>query len=276
MKNEIDIIEKLINKEYKEIKIDDTGGNSRAYIIDGGKIIFKFPRNNKVTYDNEAKILTIINTIKTDVKIQKVGWRSKDNTYFGLHGVTGASICNADLNPRQKRQVGKKVGKFLKKLHNINTDCVPSLSLSQEIKAWQERFLSYKEIIDTHLNLNMQKKLNKLMFEDMPKELNNLGEDIVFCHGDLGDNNILIDKDNVGIIDFNESGYFDRAADFMDICDDEILRYILDSYGASDVLRKKIQMRRRIRPVIALLFHINKNDKKGIEDSLNQIIASLS
>ena len=276
MNNEKDIIEKLIGSRYHEITTDDTGGNSRAYIIDGGKIVFKFPRNDQVTYDNEARILQTINKIKTNVKLQKVGWQSNDNKYIGILGVTGKSINNSQLKSEQKRHIGEKVGKFLKELHKIKTDLVPSLSLSEEIKAWQERYLSYKEIINPHLNPNMQKMLNKLMLQDMPRDLNNLGEDMVFCHGDLGDNNIFIDKDEVGIIDFNESGYLDRAADFMDISDDEILRYILDSYGADDILRKKVQIRRKIRPVIALPFYISKGDKLKVKKAINKIIINLS
>ena len=265
-------MEKLIGKKYHEIKTDDTGGNSRAYIIDGGKIVFKFPRNDQVTYDNEIKILQTINGIRTGVNLQKVGWLSNDNKYIGLLGVTGKSISCGQLKSEQKRQIGEKIGIFLKELHKIKTDCVPNLALSEEINAWQKRYLGYKDIITPHLDTNMRDKLNKLMLEDMPKELNKLGEDMVFCHGDLGDSNIFINEEKVGIIDFNESGYFDRAADFMDIRDDEILSHMLDSYEADDILRKKVQIRRTIRPVIALRCYILKEDESEIKNTINQIM----
>ncbi len=75
----------------------------------------------------------------------------------------------------------------------------------------------------------------------------------MFSHGDLGDGNIYIDENGqVGVIDFNESGYLDEAADFMDIMDADICGAMLDRYGADETLRRKVEIRRAVRPMFVI------------------------
>lgn len=43
--NELIIVKRLTGVEDNRIDVSETGWTSRVYIIDGGKIVFKFPRN---------------------------------------------------------------------------------------------------------------------------------------------------------------------------------------------------------------------------------------
>ena len=66
----------------------------------------------------------------------------------------------------------------------------------------------------------------------------------------------------MGIIDFNESCYPDEAADFMDVGDERICAEMPEQYGADAVLRRKVAIRRRGRPLVVqpYLRHGRKNE----------------
>lgn len=96
-------------------------------------------------------------------------------------------------------------------------------------------------------------RLDKIFLQIAPEKLNQLGEKLVFSHGDLGDGNILIDKvGKVGIIDFSEMYYLDEAADFMDVSSDDLRKLMLNYYDADDTLRKKVRIRVLLRPLFVL------------------------
>ena len=265
-------IVKQLTGETGGIIFSDTGGQSRAYVIDGGRIVFKFPRFSSVKYDNEIKILDAVNQIDSPLARQKVGWKSPNGEYVGLYGVVGNPIANIELSDGQADQIGAQIGEFLRKLHALKVDDAYRLPLADEIKTLQnERYLAYKDFFATRLTTDERQKLDDLMMKEMPKTLLKLGEDLVFSHGDMGDNNIyLAENGNAGIIDFTESGYLDRAADFMDLRNERVLSAMLDAYGADDVLRAKIAMRRKIRPVVHLLFSVLKNDQANIAKLIEQ------
>ena len=95
--------------------------------------------------------------------------------------------------------------------------------------------------------------MHHFIYSVVPEKLSSLGEKMVFSHGDLGMGNILVDdSDKIGIIDFSESVYLDEAADFMDIEDNKLREEILSSYGADDILREKVTIRRAVRPMFAI------------------------
>ncbi len=99
------------------------------------------------------------------------------------------------------------------------------------------------------------------MFEAVPKELIRLGEKLIFSHGDLGDGNILVDKNGkVGIIDFSEILYLDEAADFMDVSSNELREQMLDTYGADDILKEKVALRVLTRPLFVLGDYIKRGN----------------
>lgn len=68
------------------------------------------------------------------------------------------------------------------------------------------------------------KHIDELFLSVASNRIKELGKDIVFCHGDFGYNNILLDKDlSAGVIDFGDAGLNDRSIDFVDFDDETVL-----------------------------------------------------
>ncbi len=273
--NHYDIIEKLTGRSKEEILFSDNGFLSYGYIIGDGEIIFKFKKNSSVSYKNEVELLNFLNGQNFNINLQKVAFISPDDSYVGLYGVKGVCIENKELSDKTKRLIGIQIGEFLKKLHSLRPDCNNHYSLQFEITAWQERFLKSMDIIKRYFTGSEMEKLKIIMLKTAPDKLLALGEKAVFSHADLGEGNIFLDSNGtVGVIDFNESGYADEAADFMDIEDDTICESALTSYGADEALREKVRLRRLIRPLFIVETYAIRGDDaviKCIEQIKNSI-----
>ena len=272
---EVKTIEKLLGSNH-EIVFSDAGHASRAYIIDDGRIVFKFPRSPEVSYHNEITALNAVNALVTDMGLQRVGWTERSSNYLGLYGVTGKAIKNLELSSAQKRSIGGRIGCFLRALHRLEVPGAPVCPLADEIKALQERYLLHRDFTDANMTAAECARLHELMMVEAPSVLMELGGDRVFAHGDLSGNNIFLDKNGkAGLIDFAESGYLDRAADFMDIGDREISEAMLEAYGADDTLIQKISIRQRIRPAAILIYYRQKDDYAGSMRTVEKIRANL-
>ncbi len=257
------IIQSLIGNNHK-IKVKEDGFISRGFVIDNGKLVFKFPRRADVSYETEIDNLNYINSLKLGVNLQKVG-------------VIGNSLEEVKLSEDEQRAIGKQLGLFLKKLHKIKERNGMPCTLKTEIEAWQNRVKFVKDFISKTFSEKEQEIINILMFEYMPSKLNRLGENLVFSHGDLGDGNVFVDdKLKVGIIDFNESGLLDEAGDFMDISSDIIREEMLNAYGANQNLREKVEIRRDIRSLIVLKPYLTRNNPQVISELVGNIRQTLS
>jgi len=264
--NHYDIIEKLTGRSKEEIVFSDNGFLSYGYIIGDGEIIFKFKKNSSVSYKNEVELLNFLNGQNFNINLQKVAYVSPDDSFVGIYGVKGVCIENKELSPEAKTEIGKSLGEFLKKLHSLKPDCNNRYSLQFEITAWQERFLKSMDIIKRYFTGTEMEKLKSFMLETASGKLLALGEKAVFSHADLGEGNIFLDSNGtVGVIDFNESGYADEAADFMDIEDDTICESALTSYGADEVLREKVRLRRLIRPLFVVETYAIRGDEAAVK-----------
>lgn len=259
--NHYELIESLTSVKQEEIAFSDNGFLSYGYIIGDGEIIFKFKKNPSVSYTNEIELLNYLNAQDFNINLQKVAYVSPDDSYVGLYGVKGFCIENKELSEEIKASIGTQTGAFLKKLHILNPETNNLCSLSFELSAWQERFEKSLSVISRYFTEKETEALKRFMLEEVPEKLLSLGERYVFSHADLGEGNIFLDSGNkVGVIDFNESGYADEAADFMDIEDDTICEYALESYGADEVLREKVKIRRLLRPLFVIETYAVRGD----------------
>jgi hypothetical protein len=88
----------------------------------------------------------------------------------------------------------------------------------------------------------------------------------------LTDNNIFLGQDGqVGVIDFGDVAYADVSRDFIDFPDDEMLFAALESYGADDLLTQKVAFRRKIVPIMGLVFYEVKGEFDNIEKNIAKI-----
>ena len=260
---ELQIVSNLTGVAPEKIKFSDDGFLSRGYVIDNGRIVFKFKRNSDVSYNNEIKMLDFVNSLNLNVHLQKVGWTSEDDSYLGIYGVIGRSLESIELTDDDSKKYGKQIGSFLQKLHSVEYQDAEELSVNEEIQAWQERFEKSKDLLSHYFKDEEIEKMNNFVYSTAPARLSSLGENMVFSHGDLGMGNIFVDDNGkIGIIDFSESIYLDEAADFMDIEDDELCKEILDSYNADDILKEKAAIRRTFRPMFVIGTYRNRPENE--------------
>ena len=276
IEEQLSVIQSLIGENHK-IKVKEDGFISRGFVVDNGKLVFKFPRRADVGYETEIDNLKYINSLDLGVNLQKVAFSSEINEYLGIYGVIGNSLEEIKLSEDEQRKVGKQLGLFLKKLHQIKQHNGMPCTLKDEIEAWQNRVKFVDDFITKTFSEREQEIINALMFEYMPNKLNKLGENLVFSHGDLGDGNVFVDdKLKVGVIDFNESGLLDEAGDFMDISSDIIKEEMLNAYGATPDLREKVEIRRDIRSLIVLQPYLTRNNPQVIDELVSNIRQTLT
>ena len=253
IEEELQIISNLTGVNKDSIKFSDDGFLSRGYVIDNGRIVFKFKKQPDVSYKNEIKMLNFLNSLGLNINLQKVGWVSEDDSYLGIYGVIGKSLESVNLTDDKRKIYGEQIGSFLKKLHSIDYNETEKISVKEEVSAWQNRYEKSKDIISRYFTNEEIKRMDNFIYSFAPEKLASLGEKMVLSHGDLGLGNIFVgDNDKIGIIDFSESIYLDEAADFMDIEDDKLCAEILNSYEADDALREKVLIRRAIRPMFVI------------------------
>lgn len=253
IQDEIGIVRQLTGAEGNSIQLSDDGFLSRGYVVDGGRMVFKFKRSPDVSYKNEIRILNYINTLNLGINLQRVGWKPEDDSYLGLYGILGQPLTKLNMTPAQKQDAGRQLGLFLKKLHAAKPEGGIVFGLEDEIRAWGERFILGKPVLEKYFSAEELWRISEFILREAPDELRALGENLVFSHSDLGDGNILVDDSGrIGVIDFNSAGLLDEAADFMDIGDDGLLEEMLLYYGANETLRKKVSLRRSLRPMFVI------------------------
>lgn len=253
IEEELQLVTKLTGVSSDKVSFSDNGFLSRGYIIENGRIVFKFKKWPEITYKNEIKMLNFVNSLNLDINLQKVGWISKEDSYLGIYGIIGDCLKGLTISDEQYKNYGTQIGNFLKDLHKTNFKEAETFPIKQEITAWQERYERSKDILSEYFSPEEIKKMDEFIYTILPKELLALGEKLVFSHGDLGLGNIFVDKnDKIGIIDFSESVYLDESADFMDMEDDRLLKEALDAYGADNVLRQKVTLRRAVHPMFVI------------------------
>lgn len=257
MNYEIERVKELTGASESQIMLHDDGYWSRAYVVNNGELVVKFPKHDTVNYKNEAKFLNFINTINVPINTQKLKWLAEDNHCIAIWGVKGIPLSKlGNFTIQQKQSIGKQIGVFLKQLHSIKTDC-PGQNLDDELIEYKTNYKDCADFYATHFSHEEQQTLDYLMYDYLPTTRKKLGENIVFSHADIFEPNILLDDDGiVGIIDWSNAGCFDEAADFC--VEDETLRgFILDYYNASETLRKKVEIKYDMSTIICPQYGIS-------------------
>lgn len=247
MTEELQIVSSLTGVAPQDIEFSDEGFLSRGYIIDGGRIVFKFKKWPEISYQNEIKVLNFISSLNLGASLQRAGWTSDKDEYLGLYGIVGKTIKNDSAG------FGEQIGNFLKNLHTVKFPEANVVPLEKEFAIWADRFSRSKDVLSRYFSAEEIAKMEEYVTVTAPKELVSLGENPVFSHGDFCLGNIFADATGkIGIIDFSEAAYMDEAADFMDMEDDELCDKALDAYGANDVLRQKVAIRRAAHPMFTI------------------------
>ena len=241
--NELAKVRELTGAAEEQIALHDDGYWSRAYVVDGGEFVVKFPKHEETSYEDEARFLHLLNAAAFPVNMQKVKWLSGDRRCIAVYGVKGTPLTKTgNLTVQQKKSIGGQIAAFLKLLHSLDTD-FGGQTLEAELFEYQKMYRDCADFYERHFTLDERRVLDVLMHVYLPSARKDLGEKLVFCHADIWEPNILLDSNGrVGVIDCGNAGYYDEAADFG--MEDGVLRgFILDHYGAGEALRKKVELK---------------------------------
>ncbi|MCL2766289.1 MAG: aminoglycoside phosphotransferase family protein, partial [Peptococcaceae bacterium] len=220
IKDELEIVKRLTGvDDMNRIIINEIGWTSRTYIIDGGKIVFKFPRNAKFREEcqHEITALKLIKKQTFNLSIPILNWTTEDNSYFGFYGVLGRPLREVidSLSDEKKIEIGTQIGIFLRQLHEIVV-CgdIKTQTLEEQALEYQNWYRKGRYLLTDYFNEAELQRIEEFFTHEVPNCMVGANE-LVFCHGDLDYNNTLIDSETqVGIIDFGDGGLYDRSQDF--------------------------------------------------------------
>jgi aminoglycoside phosphotransferase (APT) family kinase protein len=277
IENELKIVKKITNADDSRIGVSEMGWTSRVYIVDGGKVVFKFPRNAKYREEckQEVAVLKLLKGRQFNLRIPVLNWITEDNSYFGYYGVEGKPLGEIidGLNKQQKEDVGTQLGDFIKQLHRIRDyGEIKAQTLDEQAKEYQDWFRKDRGLLKDYFSESELKTIDDFFENEVPKNMTGSGE-LVFCHGDLDYRNTLINSDNqVGVIDFGDARLYDRSQDFRGM-DDEVLRdAMIKAYGGGEVISKTAaEATSKMIDVLNMLYSIEQQDFVGINNALKRI-----
>ena len=251
-KREIKKVIELTGGARKKIKLHNDGYWSRAYVVNGGEFVVKFPKYDCVDYSVEARFLDFINAHNPPINMQRVKLLAEDNSFIAFCGVKGTPLSELkNLSLEQKSDICKQLANFLKLAHSLKLDDIGGQNLNFEIESYKLRYAESSSFFNKYLSKEEKEILDFLMLEYFPRKRIVLGEKIVLCHGDVWDPNIFIDESGkVGIIDCANAGYYEEATDFC-FYDENLRKLLLDHYGADEVLHKKVELKYAMSVIVS-------------------------
>ncbi len=229
---------RLIRKTNPNLKIQkidfiESGFHSLAVIVNN-EYVFRFPLKKEFfeEYANENKLLNIINkSISTRIPFLEV-YNIDDEIFTKhkiIHGEQYANISGI-LTNNEKNDLAKELAKFIAELHAIKSDEIQTSQFSISDYINSENI----NILYDYLK-ERKKEFDKVLesFDIESKSLKN--ENIVICHNDLNENNILVDtktKRLAGIIDFGNSVKRDFSSEFASLLkyDFDFMLKIIEEY----------------------------------------------
>ena len=275
-KDEVEIVKRLTGiHDERRIEINEIGWTSRAYVIDGGKTVFKFPRSAKFREEckHEIAALKLLKAQTFSLCVPVLNWTSEDNSYFGFYGAPGKPLREVidGLSDGQKAEIGTQIGEFLWQLHGIKT-CgdIKALTLEEQALEYQNWYKKGRNLINGYFNATELNVIDGFFAYEVPESMVGAGE-LVFCHGDLDYNNTLIDSENnVGIIDFGDAGLYDSSQDFRGMDDEILLESMMKAYGNDKVISESAsKTTSKMIDVLNLIYYIENNLTDGVDSIEN-------
>jgi aminoglycoside 2''-phosphotransferase len=238
------ILEPLFPDEKPTIKFH-YHGTYNVYLVNG-EFIFKFPSkflpaSQKITLvQNELKTLRELRkSISLPIPEPTFSETSQDTQYIGYRMIPGESLSpHFDRTSNEEKQLlARQIASFLNELHplKINT-ATQQESQEFQIAYRKEWMLFYKRIRSYCFKqiTNSQAYWVENLFNKFLKDDNNFMFEPVLIHGDFDTSNILVNPQTMevtGIIDFEETRYYDPAYDLIFINEGtEYLSELLNNY----------------------------------------------
>jgi hypothetical protein len=160
MKHETAKVQELTGAAGEQIELHDDGYWSRAYVVNGGEFVVKFPKYDTVNYKNEALFLNLISTMTWPVNTQKLQWLAEDNRCIAIFGVKGTPLSKSgNLTIQQKQSIGKQIAAFLKQLHSLETE-YSGQNLEEELLEYRRIYADCAEFYAKHFSKEEREALD--------------------------------------------------------------------------------------------------------------------
>ena len=148
------------------------------------------------------------------------------------------------------------------------------LDVVEALPNYQSRYVLFKEKCYAYLDEDAQNQTEELFNGYFNDEKMRSFKPVVI-HGDLSTDHILITNDGIGIIDFGDTRVFDYAYDFqwLYLLDRKELDKTLElyKYGIDDYFYKRITFYISIIPYYGIVYALETNDNKMLEEKINRV-----
>lgn len=232
---ELAVVESIIQRCFPRLKKPTVRflyhGTHNVYEVEGS-YIFRFPSTFLAAEERsrlvrrEAEVLNGLNDhITVQIPCPVFVEADSDDPFMGYQKIPGSSLNRhySKAPIKKRRSVAEQVGRFLGELHDLDLTEISSgasdspFDAESDRKEWSEFYERVVEI--TYPNLSStQRRWSDALFHDFLDYDENFEYEPVLVHGDFDTSNILVNPDTfevTGIIDFEEAGMYDPAADFL-------------------------------------------------------------
>lgn len=262
-----------------EVVLVDEGWDSRVYLVDGGRAVFKFPRSPHIRarYGHEISVLRMLEPLALPVPTPRVRWPAADGAWFGYEGIVGQPLSEVPgtIPDHTRAAIGTALGRFLTEFHALELTGAEVVSVADEVRQFQGRYGEAAPAIADRCSVADRRALDRFFGETLPGELHRLGGDPCLCHSDLGPYNIIFTGDATpGVIDFGDTRWFDRSKDFMGLSG-PMLDAALDAYGDSDLLRAKVAVRVKALPALDVPHYQATGNQARVDQCIERLRAGL-
>jgi aminoglycoside 2''-phosphotransferase len=238
-----------------------------------GEHIFRFPDRalfNQKGYDliqREKQVLAFLRPFLT-VDIPQFIYVSSNPKipFVGYRKISGNSLnrCFHQATPDQRNHLAQHLGSFLSELHSFEiyqaflSNWPTNFTTTTYRQHWEKLFLDIGKNLYSRFS-SPQKEWVTSLFTNFLEEPGNFRFNPRVVHGDFDTSNILVDPRSfriTGIIDFEDLGVWDPAADFLFYGEGlDFIKQLIDSYQCplGDNLVQRMYFLENRKPLIYLL-----------------------
>jgi Ser/Thr protein kinase RdoA (MazF antagonist) len=262
-----------------QVAFDDTGWDSRVYLVNGGEQVVKFARSAQTVrqYRHEIEVLEALEHAGDDLGVitPSVRWRDPALRSFAYDGIVGCTLSSVvdGSTTEERRRIGQRLGEFTRALHQLDLPGLPRRTVRSELRSYQAKMELSRTVLERHLSRTELAALDRFALVELPGELQRLGAELRVGHGDLGPWNVIVAPGAVGVIDFGDAAYHDVSKDLSGFGDQVLAEAAWDAYGAGEATRAKARLRGRALPLLDLPFHLGKGDDEEVDRCIEALRA---
>jgi len=289
---EIESIVEPLFPESKPIVEFMYHGTYNVYLVNE-EFIFRFPSRFLPIGEKIALVQQELNTLQELGK--QISWQvpepifsevSLETQFIGYRKITGESLSLYfdKATDKEKNRLAKQIATFLSDLHPLRLSTLKRLERKELQNAYRREWMHfYRRVKDFCYKrmTNSQSVWVDELFEQFLSDEENFAFEPVLIHGDFDTSNILVNPDTfyiTGIIDFEETRYYDPAYDFIFLSEGkQFLLKLLDEYKGdldSKICDRILFLFGR-QPLHYILSGLEYNIENMVHyglDSLNEII----